>query len=89
LFVAAMTRHVHLERTLATDPLDDAALQHTQQLRLRLRAQITDFVEKQRAAVGRARSGPGVAPSRPVKAPRSCPNISDSTRSRGVRRCSR
>ena len=43
--------HVHFERTLPADPLDDPALQHAQQLRLRLRAQVTDFVEKQRTAV--------------------------------------
>jgi len=57
--------HVHLERTLATDPLDDAALQHTQQLRLRLRPQITGLRRENSVPPSRARSGPGVAPSRP------------------------
>ncbi|OLB18888.1 MAG: hypothetical protein AUH12_01385 [Gemmatimonadetes bacterium 13_2_20CM_69_8] len=44
--------HLHGERPLATESLDHAGLEHAQQLRLGLEAQVADLVQEQRAAVG-------------------------------------
>ncbi|MNL33460.1 hypothetical protein D3C87_1553720 [compost metagenome] len=45
--------HIDVQRLVGAQALDLAILQRTQQLRLHRQGQFTDFVEKQRAAVGR------------------------------------
>ena len=44
--------HVHLDRLRAADAGDDAFLEHPQQLGLRGKRHVADFVEEERAAVG-------------------------------------
>ena len=44
--------HVDAQRARAAQPLELVLLQHAQDLRLRARAHVADFVEEQRAAVG-------------------------------------
>ena len=44
--------HVHAQRAGAAEPLELVLLEHAQDLRLRARAHVADFVEEQRAAVG-------------------------------------
>ena len=44
--------HVDLDRARAAEPLELVLLQHAQDLGLRARAHVADFVEEQRAAVG-------------------------------------
>ena len=44
--------HVDREGPLPAHPMDDARLEHAQQFRLRFRAQVADFIQEQRAAVG-------------------------------------
>ena len=50
--VAAISRTSRRKRPLAADPLELVLLEHAQELRLRDRADVADFVEKERAAVG-------------------------------------
>ena len=44
--------HVHFDRARAAEPLEFALLQNAQQLHLRGRRNVADFIEKQRALVG-------------------------------------
>ena len=81
--LAAITRaSTLLERSEPTGP-HDPVLQHAQQLGLKLQRHLADLVEEDRAAVGRAEQ-PVRGPAAPVKAPRSWPNISDSSSSCGI-----
>ena len=68
---------------LPPTPFELLLLQHAQQLRLRLRRHFADFVQEERAADRPARSGPAARVTAPVKAPRSWPNSSLSSRSAG------
>ncbi len=44
--------HVDAQRSCSTEALELVLLQHAQDLRLRARAHVADFVEEERAAVG-------------------------------------
>ena len=44
--------YVHRDRSLTPEPLDHAGLEHAQQLRLGLEAQVAHLVQEQRAAIG-------------------------------------
>ena len=50
--VAAMMRTSHSVCSVAADALEDALLQHAQQLHLHGQAHVADLVEEQRAALG-------------------------------------
>ena len=56
--------HIHWDRLAAAHPLDVLLLQKTQQVGLQLQRQVTDFIEKQRATMGRF-DAPGLALMRP------------------------
>ena len=43
--------HVYRDRSLAAEPLDHAGLEHAQQLRLRLEAQVADLIQEQGPAI--------------------------------------
>ena len=74
---------IDLTHALGTDALQLTGFQRPQQLGLCLLAQVAYLVEEQRSTVGQ------LEPSQPAfrgsgKDPLSWPNISDSTRSRGI-----
>ena len=61
--------HPHVDRdgVIASDPFEFALLEDSQKRDLRLRRQIANFVQKQRAAVGRFK-----APQPPLQSTREC-----------------
>src|SRR5213082_2007356 len=67
--------HVDGDLALASEPAQPLLLEDPEELRLQLDGDLPDLVEEERAAVGQL---PGAEPALigPVKAPRSCPNIS-------------
>ena len=82
--VAATMRTSTRRSRVAAHPPHDAVLERAQQPRLQLQRQLADLVQEQRAAAGRARRRPACSAWAPVKAPRSCPNSSLSTRLGGT-----
>ena len=74
--VAATTRTFDRRLLRRADRPHHAALEHAQEARLQRLGQLADLVEEQRAAVGLPGRSPMRRASAPVKAPRSCPNIS-------------
>ena len=68
---------------LLADGADALFLQHAQQLDLHVQRQVGDFVEKQRAAVGRGNEAQ-LSVTAPVKLPRLWPNNSLSMSSEGI-----
>jgi hypothetical protein len=58
---------------------NDLFFEEPQQLALQRGRQIADLVEEHRAAIGQLEQAASCAPCASVKAPRSCPNSSDSS----------
>jgi hypothetical protein len=75
--------HVGLDRRMAADAVEMPVGQHAQQAGLQFGRHVADFVEEQRAALGLLEA-PAALRLAPVKAPRSWPKSSDSSRSRGI-----
>ena len=76
--------HVHLNFLHAAQVHELAVLQHAQNLALRVHAHGADFVEEEGAAVGNFEQPFLRAETALVKAPLTCPNSVDSSRSGGV-----
>jgi len=74
--------NVGLERRRAADSLVATFLKNAQELGLRRRGELANLVEKQRAPPASSKR-PRFSLSASVKAPRSCPNSSDSIKVSG------